>query len=133
MMHDLHILKEYIHNNSLFLCVFLYINTRPPVAPPLMSAKEQFLPSSNPSHEHLTLNVEHTALLYIIYSSHIAYLFSFLFFRYQTCTHTIAYIILCFCYFAHCLFVYHICILFFYYLCLVLLLSFCCTVELLSL
>ncbi len=27
--------------------------------------QEQFLPSSNPSHEHLTLNVEHTTLLYI--------------------------------------------------------------------
>ncbi len=32
---------------------------------------KQFLLSSNPSHEHLTLNVEHTTLLYIIYSSHI--------------------------------------------------------------
>ncbi len=30
-----------------------------------------FLPPSNPSHEHLTLNVEHTTLLYIIDSSHI--------------------------------------------------------------
>ncbi len=27
--------------------------------------------SLNPSHEHLTLNVEHTTLLYIIHSSHI--------------------------------------------------------------
>ncbi len=26
--------------------------------------QEQFLPPSNPSHEHLTLNVEHTTLLY---------------------------------------------------------------------
>ncbi len=33
--------------------------------------QEQFLPSSNPSHEHLTLNVEHTTLLYITYSPHI--------------------------------------------------------------
>ncbi len=33
--------------------------------------QEQFLPSRNPSHEHLTLNVEHTTLLYITYSSHI--------------------------------------------------------------
>ncbi len=33
--------------------------------------QEQFLPSGNPSHEHLTLNVEHTTLLYITYSSHI--------------------------------------------------------------
>ncbi len=30
-----------------------------------------FLLSNNPSHEHLTLKVEHTTLLYIIYSSHI--------------------------------------------------------------
>ncbi len=33
--------------------------------------QEQFLPSGNPSHEHLTLNVEHTTLLYIIYSPRI--------------------------------------------------------------
>ncbi len=33
--------------------------------------QKQFLPSSNPSHEHLTLNVEHKTLLYITYSSHI--------------------------------------------------------------
>ncbi len=32
--------------------------------------QEQFLPSSNPSHEYLTLNVEHTNTIYIIYSSH---------------------------------------------------------------
>ncbi len=42
-------------------------------------------------------------------------------------THNCLYYILCFCYFVH------ICILFFYYLCLVLSLSFCCTVELMSL
>ncbi len=33
--------------------------------------QERFLPSGNPSHEHLTLNVEHTTLLYIFCSSHI--------------------------------------------------------------
>ncbi len=33
--------------------------------------QEQFLPPSNPSHEHLTINVEHTNTIYIIYSSHI--------------------------------------------------------------
>ncbi len=33
--------------------------------------QKDFLSPSNPSHEHLTLNVEHTTLLYIIYSSHI--------------------------------------------------------------
>ncbi len=56
--------------------------------------QEQFLPSSNPSHEHLTLNVEHTTLLYIIYSPHIL-IFSFQFCTYQTCTHIIVYIIYC--------------------------------------
>ncbi len=39
-------------------------------------AQKLFLPSGNPSHEHLTINVEHTTLLYIIYSSHILILFS---------------------------------------------------------
>ncbi len=39
-------------------------------------AQKQFLPSGNPSHELLTINVEHTTLLYIIYSSHILILFS---------------------------------------------------------
>ncbi len=33
--------------------------------------QEQFLPSGSPSHEHLTLNVEHTNTIYIIYSPHI--------------------------------------------------------------
>ncbi len=33
--------------------------------------QKQFLPSGNPSHEHLTLNMEHTTLLYIIYLTHI--------------------------------------------------------------
>ncbi len=56
--------------------------------------QEQFLPSSNSSHEHLTLNVEHTTLLYIIYSPHIL-IFSFQFCTYQTCTHIIVYIIYC--------------------------------------
>ncbi len=35
--------------------------------------RNSFLPSRNPSHEHLTLNVEHTTLLYIIF--HHTYLF----------------------------------------------------------
>ncbi len=38
--------------------------------------KEQFLPPSNPSHEHLTLNVEHTTLLFI----HHTYIYIFFFF-----------------------------------------------------
>ncbi len=86
--------------------------------------QEQFLPSGNPSHEHLTLNVEHTTLLYIIYSPHI------LFFL-QVCSSdlftqlSVLYIVfLLFC-------TLPICILFFCCLCHVLFLSFCCTVELL--
>ncbi len=56
--------------------------------------QEQFLPSSYPSHEHLSLNVEHTTLLYIIYLSHIL-IFPFQICTYQTCTHIIVYIIYC--------------------------------------
>ncbi len=92
--------------------------------------QKQFLPSGNPSHEHLTLNMEHTTILYIIYSSHIL-IFLFQICTYQTCTHNCLYYILCFFFFLHCLFVYLYIIL--YYLCHVLLLSFCCTVELLTL
>ncbi len=61
-----------------------------------VQTQEQFLPSGNPSHEHLTLNVEHTPLLYIIYSSHVL-IFSFQIYTYQTCTHIIVYIIYCVC------------------------------------
>ncbi len=89
--------------------------------------QKQFLSPSNPSHEHLTLNVEHTRLLYIIYSPHI-HIFPFQICTYQICTHECLYFILC--HFVHYL---YICILFFCCLCPVLLLSFCCTVELLSL
>ncbi len=56
-----------------------------------------------PSHEH----VEYTNTIYIIYSSHILFFFSFQFCTYQTCTHIIVYIIYCFCYFVHFLFVYY--------------------------
>ncbi len=91
--------------------------------------QKQFLPSSNPSHEHLTLNVEHTILLYIIYSPHIL-IFSFQICTYQTCTHIIVYNIYCVFTMLYIAYLY-ICILLFYYLCLVLLLSFCCTVALL--
>ncbi len=93
--------------------------------------QEQFLSPSNPSHEHLTLNVEHTTLLYIIYSPHIL-IFSFQMCTYQTCTHIMWYIIYCVFVILYIAYLY-ICILFFYNLCPVLLLSFCCTVELLSL
>ncbi len=86
-----------------------------------------FLPSNNPSHEHLTLKVEHTTLLYIIYSSHILIL-------HVKCAHSrpvhiIVYII--YCVFAILYIAYFI--LFFYHLFPVLLLSLCCTVKLLSL
>ncbi len=85
--------------------------------------QEEFLPSCNPSHERLTLNVEHTTLLYIIYSSRILILFSFQICTYQTCTHIIVYIIYCF------FFTLPISILFFYYLCFVLLLTLWCTTS----
>ncbi len=69
--------------------------------------QEQFIPSSNPSHEHLTLNVEHTThnTIYIIYSSHI-HIFHFNLHISDLYTHNCLYYILCFCYFVHCLFVY---------------------------
>ncbi len=92
--------------------------------------QEQFLPPSNPSHEHLTINVEHTTLLYINYLTH-----NYLHFKFAHIVpvHTqlsVLYIVfLLFC----TLSILYICILFFYYLCPVLSLSFCCTVELLSL
>ncbi len=68
--------------------------------------QKQFLSPSIPSHEHLTLNVEHTTLLYkYLFTTH-SYFFHFKFAR-QTCIHIIAgYCILCFCYIVHCLFVY---------------------------
>ncbi len=59
-------------------------------------AQKQFLPSGNPSHEHLTLNVEHTTLLYnYLFTTHtciIFFYFIFIFhfkFARQTCTHMI--------------------------------------------
>ncbi len=66
----------------------------------------------------IQLFIPHT-YLFLISNLHISYLYNCL------------YSILCFCYCVHCLFVYSYIIL--YYLCPVLLLSFCCTVELLSL
>ncbi len=53
--------------------------------------QKPFLHPSNPAHEHLTINVKHTTLLYI---SHHTYLFfSFQICTYQTCTHIIVYFI----------------------------------------
>ncbi len=92
--------------------------------------RNSFFPKQSISR---TLDIKHGThnTIYIIYSSHIL-IFSFQICTYQTCTNIIAYII--YCVFAILYIAYlYICILFFYYLCLVLLLSFCCTVELLSL
>ncbi len=63
------------------------------------NGQEQFLPSGNPSHEHLTINVEHATLLYINYSSHILIYISNL---HIIPVRTLS--IYCFCYFVHCLF-----------------------------
>ncbi len=83
--------------------------------------QKQFLSPSNASHEHLTLNVEHTQHYYtIIYSSHILIFISIC--TFHTCTYIIVYIVFLI-----------FCILLFYYLCPIQLLSLCCTVELLSL
>ncbi len=91
--------------------------------------QEQFLSPSNPSHEHLTLNVEHTTLFTLfIHHTYLFFIFSFQICTYQTCTHIIVYII--YCVFAILYIAYLYIIL--YYLCPVLLLSFCCTVELLT-
>ncbi len=81
-----------------------------------------FLSPSNPSHEHLTLNMEHTTLLYnYLFTTHTYFLISNV--HMSDLTHNCLYCILCL----------HICILFFYYLCPVLSLSVCCTMELMSL
>ncbi len=67
--------------------------------------KTQFFSPSNQSHEHLTLNMEHTTLLYkYLFNKH-TYFFSF-----QICTsdltHNCLYCTLGFCHFVHCLIVY---------------------------
>ncbi len=51
-----------------------------------------FIPSGNPSHEHLTLNVEHTTHTIIHYVFIIYTYYSFQTCTYQTCTHIIVYI-----------------------------------------
>ncbi len=67
------------------------------------------------SHEHLTLNVEYTTLLYnYLFITH-----TYLHFKFAPNILNCLFCILCFCYFAHylfCIFVYY----YFYYLCLVL-------------
>ncbi len=54
----------------------------------------------------LDINVEHTTLLYIIYSPHILFFFFSILHISDLYTHNCLYYILCFCYFVHCLFVY---------------------------
>ncbi len=68
--------------------------------------QEQFLPSSNPSHEHLTLNVEHTTL-FTLFIHHTYFFFISNLHISDLYTHKCLYYILCFCYFVHCLFVYY--------------------------
>ncbi len=63
--------------------------------------RNSLFPPINQSHEHLTLNVVHTTLLYnYLFTTH-TYFFSF-----QICTsnltHNCLYCILCFCHFVHC-------------------------------
>ncbi len=76
-------------------------------------------------------NVEHTTLLYIIYSSHIHIYISNLHISFLY-LHNGDVICCVFCFFCT-MSILYICILLFYYLCPVLLLFFGCTVELLSL
>ncbi len=54
----------------------------------LLPTQEQFLPTGNPSHEHLTLKVEHTTLLHYLFTTHQM-------FTYHNCTYIIVYIIYC--------------------------------------
>ncbi len=68
--------------------------------------QEQFLPPSNPSHEHLTLNVEHTTL-FTLFIHHTYFFFISILHISDLYTHNCLYYILCFCYFVHCLFVYY--------------------------
>ncbi len=82
--------------------------------------------SLNPSHEHLTLNMEHTTLLYIIHSSHILIFHFKLAHIRPVHTQLSVYCVLAILYIAYLYII-------LYYLCPVLLLSFCYTVELLSL
>ncbi len=74
-------------------------------------AQKQFLPSGNPSHEHLTTIVEHT-IYTLIYLTHILSV-HFNLLIYQTCTHIIVYIYIVFLlfYIAHLYIILLICVL----------------------
>ncbi len=72
--------------------------------------QKQFLAQSNPSLEHLTLNMGHTTLLYNnLFTPH-CFKFHLKFVmtkkNMSDLTHNCFYCILCFCHFVHCLFVY---------------------------
>ncbi len=71
--------------------------------------QKQFLPSSNPSHEHLTLNMEHTTLFTLFIHLLITHTYFFISNLHisDLYTHNCLYYILCFCYFVYCLFVYY--------------------------
>ncbi len=69
--------------------------------------QEQFqFASGNPSHEHLTLNVKHTALYNYLFTTDIHFFISNLHMS-DLYRHNCLYCILCFWYFVHCLFVYY--------------------------
>ncbi len=83
--------------------------------------QKQFLPSGNPSHEHLTItwNTQHYYTSFI----HHTYLFTFQICTYHTCTYITVCYILCFLfYFLHCLF----CIFVYYYFFIIWVLCCCC-------
>ncbi len=95
--------------------------------------QEQFLPPSNPSHEHLTLtwNTQHyfTIFIHHTYIYNIFYLFFSISNLHVRPVHTwlsVLHSVFAILYIDYL----YICILFFCCLCPVLLLSFCCTVEL---
>ncbi len=85
--------------------------------------------------------MEHTTIIHYPFTTltYFIFIFSFLICTFLTCTYIVVYIFYIYIYILYSFFAVlyiaylDICILFFYYLCPVLLLSFCCTVELLSL
>ncbi len=65
--------------------------------------QKQFLSPSNPSHEHLTLNLEHTTLLYnYLFTTHTYIYFFISNLHMSDLTHNCLYCILCLCHFVHC-------------------------------
>ncbi len=95
--------------------------------------QEQFLPPSNPSHEHLTLTWNTTLFYNYLFTTH-TYIIFFIYFFHLKFAHvrpvhtwlSVLHSVFAILYIAYL----YSCILFFCCLCPVLLLSFCCTVEL---